>query len=161
MKRKDFTHDKDVVVIMENIQYVRNVAAFFRTADGLGITKIYLTGISKKPPFKKHIKKVSRRKEYNVDWEFVEDTSVVIKKLKKENYKIIALEITDNPNKYFEYDYPEKVALIAGSEVFGVKGDTLELCDDSVFIPMYGKGKSLNVHISTAIVLGHIIHKPS
>jgi tRNA (guanosine-2'-O-)-methyltransferase len=158
MKNKDFKYDKDVVVIMENIQYARNVAAFFRTADGLGIKKLYLTGISRKPPFGKSLKKASRHKEKRVNWEYIENTSLVIDKLKEEGYKIIALEITDEPQKYHNYEYPQKVALIAGSEVFGVKPDTLKQCDDSVFIPMYGKGRSLNVHIASAIVLSHIIH---
>jgi tRNA (guanosine-2'-O-)-methyltransferase len=158
MKNKDFKHQKDVVVVMENIQYARNVASFFRTADGLGIAKLYLTGISRKPPFGKSLKKASRKKENKVEWEYEKKTAKVIDKLKQEGYSIIALEITDECVPYNKFEFPDKVALIVGSEVFGIKPATLDRCETSVFIPMYGKGRSLNVHVATSIVLAHIVN---
>lgn len=148
---------KEVVLVMENIQYARNVASIFRTADAAGVNKIYLTGISKQPPFGKELQQVSRKKEYSVQWEYHEQTVAAINKLKADGFTLIAIEITDNAipleklrEKAKDID---KIAFIAGSEVFGVNKQTLARCDLGVYIPMYGKGTSLNVTVSAGIVL--------
>jgi len=60
---------------------------------------------------------------------------------------------------YQEYDYPEKTCLVVGHEDHGVTKAVLNECDAAVFLPMYGKGRSLNVHVALSIVLYHILHK--
>jgi tRNA (guanosine-2'-O-)-methyltransferase len=155
-KKQNPPNQREIVVIWENIQNVRNVASFFRTLEAMNVKKFYLTGVSQQPPFDKNLQKASRRKERKVDWKHVEETSTVVNKLQKQDFEIIALEITDDPIPYYDYQYEDKVALIAGSEVFGIKPDTLKRCDKAVYIPMYGKGLSLNVHVASAIALAHI-----
>lgn len=148
---------KEITLVLENIQYARNVAAMFRTADAARAGRIFLTGISKVPPFGKELQQVSRHKEKSVHWEFFDDTSKAINRLKREGYFIVAVEITDNAIPHYELakliEDKTKVAFVLGSEVYGVKNATLELCDASVFIPMYGKGASLNVTTSGGIIL--------
>jgi tRNA G18 (ribose-2'-O)-methylase SpoU len=61
---------------------------------------------------------------------------------------------------YFEANYPERVCLVVGNEDHGVTRAALALCDMAVFVPMYGVGRSLNVHVAAAIVLYHILHTP-
>lgn len=156
-KQNNLKHDKDIVIILENIQYARNVASFFRTADALKVSKIYLTGISKTPPLGKDLKKASRNKELTVPWEYVKDITRTIEKLKTDGFTITALEITDKSIPYNKFNYPKRIAIIAGSEVYGVTKEKLEQCDNAVYIPMYGKGKSLNVHVALAILCYHII----
>lgn len=156
-KQHKFKHDKDIVVILENIQYARNVASFFRTADALGITKIYLTGISPTPPFGKDLRKASRNKEKVVKWEYKEETGNAIENLKSEGYKIFALELTDVSKPYFKVKYPKKIAIIAGNESYGITNATLKHYDEAVFIPMYRKGRSLNVQVALAILGYQII----
>ena len=59
---KDFPkRPQKISLILENIQYAKNVANMFRPAESAGVEKIYLTGISKCPPFGKDLQKVSRR----------------------------------------------------------------------------------------------------
>ena len=156
-KSKVFKREQEIILILENIQYARNVASIFRTADAAGINKLYLTGISQKPPFGNDLRKTSRNKEQSVQWEFETDSGQIINKLKKEGYFIVAIEQTDDSTELFKLKSllkeKSKVAFIAGSEVFGVKRTTLEKCDASVEIPMYGKGASLNVSTSIGIVL--------
>ena len=146
----------DFVVIVENMQYARNVAELFRVADALHVRKVYLTGISQKPPFGKDLQKVSRTKEEHVAWEYIEKNHNLINKLKKEGYKIIALELTDTSvpvDEFINNDIPTKIAIIVGNEVYGITKDTLNFCDDSVHLKMYGKGSSLNVTVSLSILL--------
>lgn len=71
---------------------------------------------------------------------------------------MIAVELTDDAVPYHEFEYPARTCLIVGHEDHGVTKATLAACDAAVFLPMYGKGLSLNVHVALAIVLYHIRH---
>lgn len=156
-KFKKNKRKKEVYVIIENIQYARNVANIFRTCDAAGVRKLFITGISTTPPFGKDLSKASRAKEKSVQWEYEKSTSKVIENLKTQGFKILAIELTDegdnNQQLSKNIDKDEKVCFIVGNEVHGVKKDTLAEVDDSVFIPMYGRGASLNVGVSLAVVL--------
>lgn len=81
-----------------------------------------------------------------------------IVKARSQGYSICGLEITDTAQPYFEATYPDKLCLVVGNEDHGLTRAVLALCDSAVFVPMYGKGLSLNVHVCTAIVLYHILH---
>lgn len=155
--KKNKSKNTEIVLMLENIQYAQNVANIFRTADAGGIKKVILSGISQTPPFGKDLKKASRSKEESVIWEYQENLGKAINSYKKQGYQIIAIEITDNAVNYKDFEYSDKVVLIAGSEVYGVTKNTLEKVDASVFIPMNGKGASLNVTTAIAVVLFNII----
>lgn len=147
----------DIVLILENIQYAKNVANIFRTAESAGVKQIFLTGISRKPPFGKGLKKVSRGSENKVDYEYVEDSIDVIDRLKEKNYHIMAIELTDShvlqPNLKKYLGDKRRVCFVAGNEDSGVNKATLKECDNAVTIPIYGKNPSLNVNVSVGIIL--------
>jgi len=149
--------DFNIVVVLENIQYAKNVANIFRTSESAGVKKIYLTGISHHPPFGKDLKKVSRGSENEVKYEIAKSTLDIIPSLKSEGYHILAIEITDEgillPDLKNYLKDKKKVCFIAGNEDSGVNRTTLEKCDNSVIIPMYGKNLSLNVNVSVGVVL--------
>jgi tRNA (guanosine-2'-O-)-methyltransferase len=84
-----------------------------------------------------------------------------LEELKGQGYWIAALEITDECQPYYTVDAPAKVALVLGNEDHGVTRTCLALCDAALFVPMYGKGQSLNVHISLAVVGYHLLHRSS
>ena len=147
----------EIIVILENIQYAINVANIFRTAESAGVKEIYLTGISQRPPFGKGLQKVSRGAEHKVHYEFADKTLDILPKIKSEGYHIVAIELTNKnvslPDlREYLKDKP-KVCFIAGNEDSGVNKTTLQECDNAVTIPMYGKNPSLNVNVSTGIVL--------
>lgn len=148
---------QEVYLILENIEYARNVAAIFRTADAAGVRRLYLTGISHQPPFGKDLVKVSRLAEKSREWKYVEKASSIIPRLKEEGFKIIALEQTDNGFPVQELrdkiENWDKVCFVAGSEVYGIVKETLAVCDEGMYIPMHGKNASLNVAASVAIAL--------
>jgi tRNA G18 (ribose-2'-O)-methylase SpoU len=153
---KEYKQKVEFVLIAENIQYARNVAELFRIADALRMQKVILTGISQKPPFGKDLVKVSRSKEKHVPWEYTEKTFNAIDKLKEQGYVVTALEITDEAvevNDYIKNMKSKKVAIVIGNEVYGVTKELLSHCDNSVYLPMYGKGASLNVSVSLGILL--------
>jgi len=159
--KKYFKHQQkrkhEIIMILENIQYAINVANIFRTAESAGVKEVYLTGISQKPPFGKGLKKVSRGAENKVRYHYYNKTLEILPKIKEDRYHILAIELTDKnislPDLRHYLDNKLKVCFIAGNEDSGVNRTTLEKCDNAVTIPMYGKNPSLNVNVSTGIVL--------
>jgi tRNA G18 (ribose-2'-O)-methylase SpoU len=148
---------QEIHLILENVEYARNVAGIFRTAEAAGVRRIYLTGISHQPPFGKDLIKASRASEQRVEWKPVPDAAKLIPRLKKDGFKVIAVEITDEGLPVSELQRriarESKICFVAGSEVFGLKKTTLAACDEAVHVPMYGRNASLNVGASVAVVL--------
>ncbi|HEX9804769.1 MAG TPA: TrmH family RNA methyltransferase [Candidatus Dojkabacteria bacterium] len=149
--------DIELFLLLENIQYAKNVASIFRTAEAFFVKKIFLTGISKTPPFGKDLKKASRNKEEKVHWEYKKTTGETIQSFKNRGFEIVSLEITDKSENIAEFKPKKNTLLIVGNETYGVTKETLERSDKSVFIPMFGKGSSLNVSSAAAVALNNLI----
>ena len=145
----------NIAALLHSVEYPYNVGSIFRQADGAGITRLILSGITPVPP-NPTIQKVGRSKDRNVPWSYEKDPHGVIAELRSEGYQIIAIELTDEAIAYNEHSYPQKVCLVVGNEDHGVTKAVLSLCEISVFIPMYGKGRSLNVSSALGIVAYHI-----
>lgn len=149
---------RDLVALLQSVEYPANVGSIFRLADGAGVRELVLTGITPTPP-NATIDKVGRFKSLRLPWRYEADPLVAIDSLKGDGYRIVAVELTDDAVPYHQYDYPAKTCLVVGHEDHGVTKATLAACDAAVFIPMYGKGLSLNVHVALAVVLYHILHQ--
>jgi 23S rRNA (guanosine2251-2'-O)-methyltransferase len=149
-----------MIVILENIRSLHNVGSIFRTADAFGIEKLYLCGITPSPldrfgVVRGDVAKTALGAEKTVAWEQVEGASRLIDKLKKEGFKIFALEQSPNAVSLYKlqansYQLP-KVALILGAEVEGVSKTLLAKADTIVEIPMRGMKESLNVSVACGI----------
>ena len=150
---RQYRHGMEIYLILENIQYARNVASIFRIADAVAVKKIFLTGITVTPPFGKDLVKVSRHKERSVQWEYRKNTGWVLNHFRKIEVPVIALEFTNLAEPLFEFEFPNRFALLVGNETYGITRKTLQKVYQAVFIPMFGKGASLNVHISVAVTL--------
>lgn len=149
--------DKDLVLLLQSVEYPYNVGAIFRLADGAGVTELILTGITPTPP-NPTIDKVGRYKSLKLPWRYQKEAGKAVTELRQAGYHIVALELTETAVPYHQYSYPQKTCLIAGHEDHGVTRATLALCDAAVFIPMYGRGQSLNVHTALAVVVYHALH---
>ena len=158
LKRVD-RPDRDLVFVLQDVEDPVNVGSAFRIADACGVRQILLTGISARPPHPL-IKKVARGRDRRVPWRYAEQAADVLAECRADGYRICALEVTAQSAPYWEVDYPQRICLVVGHEDHGVTNRTLAACDMSVFIPMYGKGASLNVHVSLGILAYHILHRP-
>ena len=151
-------------VICDNIRSLYNIGSIFRTADGAGVDKIFLCGISGTPPNHK-IEKVSLGAEKTVPWEHHWQTWRVVEKLKKEGFCIIALENGKNIINNYNYRkfklprYKRGIALIVGNEVSGISSKILTRCDKAIYIPMHGQKKSLNVAVAFGVAAYEIKSK--
>lgn len=133
-----------------NIRSLHNVGAIFRTSDGAGVNKLYLTGYSGVPP-RKEISKTALGAEESLPWEYHPDPVELMKELKKQEVQLLALEINDASQSIFEFEPKNPCCLIIGNEVDGVESELLELCDEVLHIPMRGMKDSLNVSVAFGI----------
>jgi tRNA G18 (ribose-2'-O)-methylase SpoU len=150
------------ILILPNIRSAINVGAMFRTADAVGIDKIYLTGYTPRPTDKfgriqSDIAKSALGAETWVPWEYEEDINKLLRKLKKENFQIIAVEQDEGSVDYRKVKLGDKVAIMMGEEVNGIDKKILKKCDVIAEIPMKGKKESLNVSVACGIALFGIL----
>ena len=148
--------NKEFIAIIHNVRSLHNVGSVFRTADGAGVSKIYLTGYTPSPVdemgrVRKEIAKTALGAEQNVEWEAVKNISTLIKKLKKEGVQIIALEKTKNAVDFKNFKPKFPTALIVGNEVRGLSSAILAYADTIISISMRGKKESLNVSVAFGI----------
>lgn len=141
---------KEVYVLAHNIRSLHNVGSIFRTCDGAGVSKLYLTGYSGVPP-RKEINKTALGAEESVPWEFHTDPVVLISRLKAQGVSIVSLEKNAESTDITDFEPTYPLCLIIGNEVDGVEKGLLELSDDVVHIPMHGKKESLNVSVAFGI----------
>ncbi|HIP26402.1 MAG TPA: TrmH family RNA methyltransferase [Flavobacteriaceae bacterium] len=149
-----------LIVVLDNIRSLNNIGSVFRTSDAFLIEKIYLCGITAKPPHK-DIHKTALGATDSVDWEYVEDTLTLIKELQKDNIKTIAIEQAENSIMLqdFTTNKNEKYAIIMGNEVKGVQQEVVSQADFVIEIPQYGTKHSLNISVTTGIVLWDLFKK--
>lgn len=143
------------VLILPNIRSGHNVGAIFRTADGAGVDKLYITGYTPCPPHTQ-IDKVSLGAEKWMLWEYRKQTGRLLKELKQMGYNIVALEQTKTSRNIFKWQPKFPIALVLGNEKTGVSKALLKYCDESIEIPMMGKKNSLNVSVATGIAMYQI-----
>lgn len=148
-----------MVIILHNIRSLHNVGSIFRTADAVGVEKIYLGGITPAPvdifgKFRPQLTKVSLGAEKTVVWERAKSTTRMIDRLKKEKYKIFAVEQSRKSVPYYKVKAraKDKIALVLGSEVKGLPASILKKADKILEIPMAGRKESLNVAVAFGIV---------
>ena len=147
-----------VIAVLENIRSAYNVGSVFRTADAFLLESIYLIGYTAQPPHKE-IKKTALGAEETVEWHYFADTKSAIEKLKKNGYKVYAVEQVVNSISLenLTIDNDEKIAVIFGNEVSGVEQDNILLCDGCIEIPQLGMKHSLNIATAAGVVLWEII----
>lgn len=136
-------------LILPDIRSRFNVGAIFRTADALGVTKIFLTGYTPRPPHPK-IDKVALGATDSVPWEYCSRTKKIVRDLKKQKIQIVALEKTKRSLDFTKFKPRWPLALILGNEKTGLTPDILKEADKIIHLPMLGKKESLNVAVAFA-----------
>jgi 23S rRNA (guanosine2251-2'-O)-methyltransferase len=145
-------------VLLDNVRSMYNVGAFFRAADGVGLQKLYLCGITAHPP-KKGISKTALGAEEAVAWEHDWDAIETGKRLRRSGFEIAAIETSSHSIDLFEWQPKFPVCVAFGHEVDGLRPELLQMADVHVRIPMLGQKSSLNVATAGGIVLYELLRK--
>lgn len=157
---------REIVLIVHNVRSSHNVGSLLRTADGLGIQQVYLTGYTPYPiqtnddrmphiarKVHQQISKTALGAEENVNWKHETNVETVVNQLKKDNFRIVALEQNRKSTPIPDYKPPDRVVLVVGREVEGLEAEILDTAHDIVEIPMFGKKESFNVVQAAAMAL--------
>ena len=160
---------RQIVLIAHNLRSAHNVGSLLRTAEGLGVQKVYLTGYS---PYPKQIEdtrlphiankvhdriaKTALGAESTISHHQQDDVFGLIKELRDRGYTITALEQSPKAVNLTDYKPEDKIVLIVGSEVEGIEPEVLETVNEIIQIPMFGKKESFNVAQAAAMALYHL-----
>lgn len=157
---------REIILVIHNVRSAYNVGSLLRSADGLGVKQVLISGYSPYPTFKnddrlphiaaktsRAVSKTSLGAENTVNWHHITDLASSIKELRAKGFIIAALEQTGQSIALNEFKPPRKITLILGSEVGGIDDTTLELTDIHLEIPMLGAKESFNVSVAGAMAL--------
>jgi len=149
-----------IVIVLENIRSAYNVGSVFRTADAFLLQSIYICGYTAYPPHKE-IKKTALGAEETMNWKYFKKINEAIEELRKEEYKIFAIEQALNSHllQQVKFKKDEKLAVVFGNEVTGVEQSTIELADGCIEIPQLGMKHSLNIATAAGVVLWELVRK--
>ncbi|HJP96240.1 MAG TPA: TrmH family RNA methyltransferase [Candidatus Saccharimonadales bacterium] len=164
---------QSVILIGHNLRSCHNVGSLLRTAEGLGVAKVYLTGYTPYPAgqaddprlphealkLDKQIHKTALDAENQIDWEHRDDVLGLLQSLRADGYAVMAVEQTTHSISLPDFTPPQKIALLVGREVEGVEPEVLAACDGALEIPMFGHKESFNVAQAAAIALYHCTFK--
>lgn len=151
---------KDFYLILHDVRSAYNVGSIFRTADAIGVSKIYISGYTPSPADGKKIYKARAEKmiaktalgaQNYVSWKKIKNISKLIKDLKNQKVEIVALEQNPKSVNYAYFKPKLPLALIVGNEPLGIDKKVLDQCDAILEIPMRGKKESLNVAVAVGI----------
>jgi tRNA (guanosine-2'-O-)-methyltransferase len=147
----------DLTVILENIHDPHNVSAIFRTCDSVGVKKINLLYHIEK--FPRLSNKVSGSGSKWVEFERHNIVENCFKQLKKEGYYILGSKVSDDAKSIYDIDFTKKVAILFGNEHRGISEESEVLCDELIYIPMYGMAQSLNVSVAVSVTMYEVLRQ--
>lgn len=143
-----------LVVVLDNIRSLHNIGSVFRTSDAFRVQSICLCGITATPPHPE-IHKTALGAESTVDWSYHKSSIEAVEMLKSKGYTVFAIEQVEGSIMLdkLTLDKNKKYAVVMGNEVKGVQQEVVNLCDNCIEIPQYGTKHSLNVSVTTGIVI--------
>ena len=143
-----------IVLVLDNIRSALNVGSAFRTADAFALEKIFLCGITAKPPHREILKTAIGATE-SMEWVYFDSTLEAVKQLSEEGYQVIAIEQADQSVSLqsFPIQKDSKYALIFGNEVQGVSDEVMEKIEHCIEIPQFGTKHSLNISVCLGITV--------
>ncbi|HTB10663.1 MAG TPA: RNA methyltransferase [Bryobacteraceae bacterium] len=147
-----------VSVLLDNVRSAYNVGAFFRAADGAGIEKLHLCGITGHPPANA-ITKTALGAEDTVAWDHTWDATALVQDLRARGHEIAAIETTPRSIDIFDWTPRFPVCVLFGHEVDGLRPELASLADTHIRIPMLGLKHSLNVATAGGIVMYELLRK--
>jgi tRNA (guanosine-2'-O-)-methyltransferase len=141
----------ELAFLLQDWEDAYNVGGMFRVADACGAKELFMTGRTPVPP-DPMIGVTSLGHHRRIPYQQFNSPEEAALHAKAEGFSVVAVEIAEGAENYTEFEWPAKVCLVLGNEVHGVYSAVMKHRDAAVFIPMFGKGRSMNVHVAAAIV---------
>lgn len=161
-----------IIVIANNLRSTHNIGSLLRTAEGLGVSEVIMTGYTPHPQqinderlphisrkIHAQISKTALGAENSQAWNYQEDVRTVLQQLRLDGFVIAGLEQSKESIKLPDYRSPAKIAVLLGSEVTGIDPLLQASCDVLLEIPMFGSKESFNVVQAAAMALYQLVFK--
>jgi tRNA G18 (ribose-2'-O)-methylase SpoU len=154
------TEKTPMIVVLDNIRSGLNVGSAFRTSDAFALEKVLLCGITARPPHRE-ILKTAIGATSSMEWKYFEKTTDAIAALKREGYRVVAVEQAENSTMLQDFTAAkkEKIALVFGNEVSGVSEEAMEAVDECIEVPQFGTKHSLNISVCIGVVVWDLYKK--
>jgi 23S rRNA (guanosine2251-2'-O)-methyltransferase len=155
---KEKVNRNQIYIVCENVLDTYNIGSIFRLADATAVKRVYLTDDTLTPP-NSRIKKASINTWQWVDWKYKKNVEEAIAEIKLESPEVQVVAVEQHPKSHLfqTITFRLPLAIIVGNETYGVTSGTLDQVDEIAEIPMWGVNKSLNVMVSTGIILYEIM----
>ena len=153
-----------LIVVLDDVRSLYNVGSVFRTSDAFRVEAIYLCGITATPDSSlkasQEIHKTALGAEDTVTWKYFKDATDAVESLKKEGFKVLAIEQCHGSTMLHDYRFgKEKTAIVMGNEEKGIYEENLKLCNEQVRIPMTGTIESLNVSVAAGVFIYEVVRQ--
>ena len=145
-------------VLLHNIRSAHNVGAIMRTADGAGVSRVFLSGYTPRPVDRfgrgdKRLAKTALGAQHALSWEYRADPMVLVGSLREEGWRIVGVEQDPHSRDYRAHALDSPTLFVFGNEVRGLSPALSAACDVLIEIPMRGTKESLNVSVAAGIIL--------
>lgn len=143
-----------LIVVLDNVRSTYNVGSVFRTCDAFRVEMLCLCGITACPP-NIEIHKTALGAEDSVAWRHFDSTMDCAEWLKKEGYTLLSIEQCEGSTMLHEFaiDKGKKYAVVMGNEVKGVQQEIVNTSDGCIEIPQFGTKHSMNVSVTTGMII--------
>lgn len=149
--------DIEIAFLLQDWSDPYNVGGMFRVADACGAVELFVSGSTPLPP-NPMVSVTSLGHHRRIPYHEFDRHEEAAKAAREKGYAIVAIEMAEGAVSYDDFAYPKRVCFALGNEQRGVYQAVMKHQDAAVFIPMRGKGRSMNVHVSAAVVAFHAIH---
>lgn len=160
---------RQIILIAHNLRSCHNVGSLLRTAEGLGVQEVILSGYTPYPAradadprlphiaakMAKQISKTALGAETMVAWRTEADIFPVLQQLQADGWRVAAVEQAPGSVRLPDFSVPDRLVLLVGREVEGVEPEVLAAVDTILEIPMFGRKESFNVVQAAAMALYH------
>lgn len=143
-------------VAVEDVYQLHNTSAVIRSCESFGVQELH---VIEEVNVKSIDKEIAMGAQKWVDVQRHGSARSCITHLKSQGYKIIATSPHKDAHTLENFDTSQKSAIFFGRETEGLSDTVMELADDFIYIPMVGFTESLNISVSAAITLQHIMTK--
>ena len=148
---------RPLILILDQIQDTHNLGAIIRTAESVNLTALVMAEKGG-AEINATVAKTSAGAIFHCPIHRTADLFVFLETLKATGLKIVGT-VMGRQNTIYQADLRTGLAVIVGSEGKGIRKNILGHCDEQVSIPMWGRIDSLNVSVSTAVILYEIIRQ--
>jgi tRNA (guanosine-2'-O-)-methyltransferase len=142
----------ELAFLLQDLSDAYNVGGLFRVADACGAKEMYLTGKTPMPEASPMIPVTSMGHHRRIPHRHFAVHEEAAMQAVADGWTLVAVELAEGAECYSDFAFPARTCLVLGNEQTGTYPSVLKHCTHAVFIPMYGKGKSMNVHVSAAVV---------